>query len=355
MRAALGASDDARPIRGPRVSGGSPWWRQGGAHGRRPVTWRGGPVPGGLSGAGRWGEGRLGRVPLQGQAGRAGVSCWLTVSPQWGRWSWRAALARAAWRGSRRSAASWSSAAPASVRSTSWRTTATSAPSAPALTPINRVTSPAVVSVWPGVRGAHGEGLKRAGAPSPRPLSVLTASASASPSRLHASWVPEAGPSTVASSPPQGSCSQGGLCGAPTQVTTSHTQEPRAARVGHGSGGQRVTWLYQGLAGLPAAQAKPISSSPEGATWAGAWGGRARGWVPGLPWRQTTQRPAWCPAGGQSCMYLEGSHPVTPSPGPHQHPPRASRRPRPLGKARAVQAGGRPDTGPGRGGGGGLG
>ena len=36
-------------------------------------------------------------------------------------------------------------------------------------------------------------------------------------------------------------------------------------------------------------------------------------------------------------------------------PPRASRRPRPLGKARVVQAGGRPDTGPGRGGGGGLG
>lgn len=166
-----------------------------GAHGRCPVTWRGGPVQGGLSGAGGWGEGRLGRVPLQGRAGRAGVSCWLTVSLQWGRWSWRAAPARAAWRGPRRSAASWSSAAPASARSTSWRTTATSVPGTPAPTPINRLTSPAVVSVWPGVRGARGEGPRRVGAPGPRPLSILTASASASPSCLHASWVPGAGSS----------------------------------------------------------------------------------------------------------------------------------------------------------------
>ena len=128
-----------------------------------------------------------------------------------------------------------------------------------------------------------------------------------------------------------GSCSQGGLCGAPTQVTTSHTQKPRAAQVGHGSGGQWVTWLYQGLAGLPAIQAKPISSSPEGTTWAGAQGGRARGWVPGLPWRQATQRPAWCPTGGQSCVYPEGSHPVTPSLEPRQHPRGLQKAP-PLGE-----------------------
>ena len=39
-----------------------------------------------------------------------------------------------------------------------------------------------------------------------------------------------------------------------------------------------MTWLYQGLASLPAGQAKPISSSPEGATRARAWGGWAWGW-----------------------------------------------------------------------------
>ena len=194
-------------------------------------------MPGGLSGAGRWWEGWLGRVPLQGQAGRAGVSCWLTVSPQWGRWSWRAAPAWAAWRGPRRSAASWSSAAPASVRSTSWRTTATSAPGAPAPTPINRVTSLAVVTVWPGARGARGEGPRRAGAPSPRPLSVLAASAS--PSCLHASWVPEAGPSTLASSPPQGPARKVGSAGHPPRsppVTPKSPGLPRLATAPEVSG-----------------------------------------------------------------------------------------------------------------------
>lgn len=51
--------------------------------------------------------------------------------PQRGTRSWAGRLARAAWpwawRGPCRSAASWSSAAPASARSTSWRTTATRA------------------------------------------------------------------------------------------------------------------------------------------------------------------------------------------------------------------------------------
>lgn len=55
------------------------------------------------------------------------------AAPQWGRWSWGAAPAWVAcspwpWRGPSRSAASWSSAAPASARSTSWRTIATSRP-----------------------------------------------------------------------------------------------------------------------------------------------------------------------------------------------------------------------------------
>ena len=115
-----------------------------------------------------------------------------------------------------------------------------------------------------------------------------------------------------------------------------------------------MTWLYQGLASLPAAQAKPISSSPEGTTRAGAWGGWALGWAPGLPWLQTTQRPVWCPAGGAILRVPRRLAPCHPLPGAASTPPRASRRPRPLGKARVVQAGGGPDTGPGRGGGGGL-
>lgn len=116
-----------------------------------------------------------------------------------------------------------------------------------------------------------------------------------------------------------------------------------------------MTWLYQGLAGLPAGQAKPISSSPEGATRAGAWGGWAWGWAPGLPWLQTTQMPAWCPAGGAVLCVPQRLSPCHPLLGATSTPPRASRRPRPLGMARVVQAGGRPDTGPGRGGSGGAG
>ena len=213
---------------------------------------------------------------------------------------------------------------PASALSTSWRITATR----PAPPPIKPMASPLSSLCGLGSQrpwGGGGEG----GAPGPRPLSALTATAFLS--CLHTCWVHEAGPSKVARSRLQGSCSQGGLHRAPAQATTRHTQEPRAARVGHGSGGQQVTWLYQGLASLPAGQAKPISSSPEGATRARAWGGWAWGWAHGLPWLQTTQMPAWCPAGGAVLCVPQRLSPCHPSSGLHQHPPGPPEGPAPWG------------------------
>lgn len=167
--------------------------------------------------AGRGGKGAwAGSHSKAGQGGQGGVRC-LTVSPQWGRWSWPEAWARAAWRGPRRSVASWSSAVPASARSTSWRTTVTR----PAPDTNKPLDEPCCRRLC-GLRSRAPVGRGRGGrGPGLRPLSVLTASAFLS--CLHTCWVHEAGPSKVAHSRLQGSCSQGGLHGAPAQATTSHT------------------------------------------------------------------------------------------------------------------------------------
>lgn len=120
---------------------------------------------------------------------------------QWARWSW-AACNPWPWRGPCRSVASWSSAAPASALSTSWRTTATRAPLVPR-DPINPSDEPwscvCAAAWWP--RCWLGRELDKVGrafagppggheAPVGRP--PFCSVSQAPPNFPHAHWVPQA-------------------------------------------------------------------------------------------------------------------------------------------------------------------